>query len=111
MAGGPSTSFVALLKRTLGGLRNPAWNRSRFPFLSPWEGRIRVLRLCIAGTALLLLSCADNPVGVEPEHGVVSGTVRDAATMAPLAGVAISTVPATSSVITGEDGRFTLADV
>lgn len=57
----------------------------------------------------LMFSCEKtiNLVG----YGSVTGKVVDANTLLPLEGVSIVTVPASVSVITGEDGTFSISDV
>jgi len=58
----------------------------------------------------LLISCLEDsepPVTV----GGISGTVYNSQTMEVVQGVTITTMPTTSSIITGADGRFEIVDV
>lgn len=58
----------------------------------------------------LLSACKEDLV--EPAYfGTVTGTVLDARTNQPLANATVTTNPATSSVITSAQGKFSIADV
>ncbi len=59
--------------------------------------------------AILLISCEET-TDIQ-EYGSISGIVLDASTDQPITGVSITTSPASSSVITGNDGRFDIQDV
>jgi len=61
-------------------------------------------------STFFLISCLDDsapPVTV----GMISGTVYNSQTMEVVQGVSVTTEPATSSTITGSDGKFEIVDV
>jgi hypothetical protein len=60
-----------------------------------------------AGT---LLGCDDETVGPD-ERGDLVGTVLNAETDAPVAGANVTTSPPTQSILTDDDGRFTIDGV
>lgn len=61
---------------------------------------------------LLISFSSCNEDTVEPEGGgSIRGVVIDAETEAPIAGVSISTKPATAAVITDQEGNFSITDV
>ena len=65
--------------------------------------RLLVIGLCMP----LLLGCEDNTI--EPDrNGVLTGVVVDSNDNQPLANVAITTNPATSSYTTDAQGRFSI---
>lgn len=62
--------------------------------------------------ALILLCFACNEDTIEPKgEGSISGVVLHASTNQPIAGVSISTSPATTAVVTDAEGKFILRDV
>ncbi|SET03998.1 carboxypeptidase-like regulatory domain-containing protein [Hymenobacter actinosclerus] len=72
--------------------------------------RFRMLWLLFGFCTLWLTSCEDT--AVEPLlYGKVTGTVRDARNNQPLANVSITSTPATSSVVTDNQGNFELTGV
>jgi TolB protein len=81
-----------------------------FPVLFPNRLRVTWLLLLLSGCILWLPACQDTPV--EPlQFGAVVGVVRDARTNQPLPNVSITSVPATSAVVTDAQGRFELTSV
>jgi len=76
---------------------------------------VRALRpsLTFALTLLLagpLVGCDDETVGPEA-RGTLDGTVENAETDAPIPRANVTTSPPTQSVLTGENGRFSLSDI
>ena len=65
--------------------------------------------LCLS-LLLFAAGCDESTLGPET-RGDIQGQVQDADTNQPLAGVNITTSPPTSSIVTGEDGAFEIADV
>jgi hypothetical protein len=60
--------------------------------------------------ALAVVGCDEETVGPET-RGNIEGQVQDASTNDPIAGASITTSPPTQSVLSGNDGTFTLNDV
>lgn len=60
--------------------------------------------------ALTVVGCDEETVGPET-RGTIEGLVQDASTNDPIAGASITTSPPTQSVLSNDDGTFTLNDV
>ena len=60
--------------------------------------------------AVLLFSCEEEKLDIE-KYGVVKGKIVDGETYQPLTGVQVLTNPASTSIITGDDGAFEFAKV
>ena len=60
--------------------------------------------------ALSIAGCDDETLGPET-RGTIEGVVQDAETSTPLARANVTTSPPTQSVLTDEDGSFTLDDI
>jgi len=61
---------------------------------------------------LLLLSSCKSPSGPDnPTPGTISGTVTNASDSTPIVGASVSTSPATSTVTTDAQGKFTITNV
>jgi hypothetical protein len=69
-------------------------------------------RTLVAAVTLVGLLAACNSDALPPvgQHGIVSGTVLDRTTNAPIVGAAV-TVDAILVAITGDDGKFTITNV
>jgi hypothetical protein len=59
----------------------------------------------------LLIGCDDGATNTAPTTGSISGRVIDATTFRALAGARIETTPASASVLTDDDGRYTIPAV
>lgn len=75
-----------------------------FQFLSINPGLLLALFF-----GLFLVSCEDT-IDIQ-EYGIISGSVHDALTGAPIAGVSISTNPASNIVLSDEEGNFSITQV
>lgn len=64
----------------------------------------------LLGVVLVLAGCDDETLG-PTARGDIDGEVRDAETGEPIAQASISTSPPTQSVLTDDDGSFTLTGV
>lgn len=73
----------------------------------PWTYASLLLSLLVA---LAVVGCDEETVGPET-RGNIEGQVQDASTNDPIAGASITTSPPTQSVLSGNDGTFTLNDV
>ena len=73
----------------------------------PWTYASLLLSLLVA---LAVVGCDEETVGPET-RGNIEGRVQDASTNDPIAGASITTSPPTQSVLSGNDGTFTLNDV
>jgi len=60
--------------------------------------------------AVFLLACEEDKLDIE-KYGIVSGTIVDGESYAPIQGVQIATNPASSSAITNAEGKFEFAKV
>ena len=60
---------------------------------------------------ILINSCKKAPTDAPVIETKITGKVTDGHTNQALAGVSITTSPTTSSVITGQDGNYTLSDI
>ncbi|MDQ7798069.1 MAG: carboxypeptidase-like regulatory domain-containing protein [Candidatus Edwardsbacteria bacterium] len=65
--------------------------------------------IAIAFMIALQLGCGKDPTGIST--GTIKGKISDAATNGAIAGVVISTSPASSSVTTGDDGYYQIDEI
>lgn len=70
-----------------------------------------ILFMLLISVALVGVSCLGEDDDGDGDAGQIMGTVYDAATSQPLQGVEITTDPATSVVITDQNGQYTIQDV
>jgi hypothetical protein len=80
-----------------------------------WLPNVRVFGRSFLFTALLLAAgalagCDDETIGPET-RGTLTGTVESAETDAPISRANVTTSPPTQSVLTGEDGTFSLGNI
>ncbi len=80
-----------------------------------WLPNVRVSGRSFLLAALLLAAgalagCDDETVGPETQ-GTLTGTVESAETSAPISRANVTTSPPTQSVLTGEDGTFSLDNI
>jgi len=71
-----------------------------------------VVSLCLIIVQLLfIVSCKKAPTEAPEINTKISGKITDGQNNAALAGVQITSTPVTSSVITGQDGNFTIPNI
>lgn len=70
---------------------------------------VRLSSIIVLCLTLMLVSCEDT-IDVR-EYGIISGSVHDALTGAPIEGVTITTNPASNIVVTDAEGNFNIIQV
>jgi len=68
------------------------------------------IRVLLGLFLLILSSCEEEKLDVV-NYGTIQGTVLDGDTYAPVPGVLVTTVPASVSLLTDEQGKFTIRKV
>lgn len=79
-------------------------NRSEYSHHSP------ACALLVLSLMLLVVGCDEETIGPQT-RGTIQGVVQDSETNDPLAQANVTTSPPTQSVLTGDDGTFTLSDI
>lgn len=70
----------------------------------------KLIYISLFFTMLFLVSCDEEKLDII-NYGSISGTVLDGDTYQPLSGVLITTTPATSSLLTDTNGKFSIPKI
>lgn len=70
----------------------------------------KLIYICLFVTMLFLVSCDEEKLDII-NYGSISGTVLDGDTYQPLPGVLITTTPASSSLLTDANGKFSIPKI
>jgi hypothetical protein len=73
--------------------------------------RLSLLAALLGGSLLLFLAGCDEETLGPQTRGSIQGVVQDADTNAPIAQANVTTSPPTQSVLTNDDGTFSLPDI